>query len=194
MVALKYHTAQIIQVFNETTNKAFGEILTRRREALKGSVIIRVEDVLNAIKSDVNFYFKNAETIGNLYRASRDKRRKQSYLKASSDLRKLTVQLRPSAKRSETRPFNDGAGVLMGYHRNRIQQLNIAILHSMVYPGLLEWRWRGNFVDPRIVTPRTWRDVYRYTPDGRLVGWARFRGDRKEHFTADGAMVLKKDS
>ena len=82
----------------------------------------------------------------------------------------------------------------MGYHRNRIQQLNIAILQSMVYPGLLEWRWRANFVDPRIVTPRTWRDVYRYTPAGRLIGWTRFRGDRKEHFTANGAIILKKDS
>jgi len=178
--------------------KVFAEILTRRREVLKASVIVRVEDALNAIKSDVNFYFKNADAIGKLYKACRDKRRRQAYLKASSDLRKLTAQLTSGARQPETQPLSDridpGAGGLMGYHRNRIQQLNIAILQSMVYPGLLEWRWRANFVDPRIVTPRTWRDVYRYTPDGRLIGWTRFRGDRKEHFTANGAIILKKDS
>jgi len=178
--------------------KAFAKTLTHWREVLKASVIVRVEDALNAIKSDVNFYFKNADAIGKLYKVCRDKRRSRAYLKASSDLRKLTTQLTSGARQPETQPFSDSidpcVGGLMGFHRNRIQQLNIAILQSMVYPGLLEWRWRVNFVDPRIATPRTWRDVYRYAPDARLIGWTRFRGDRKEHFTANGAVVLKKDS
>jgi len=178
--------------------KAFSKILTRRREGLKASVLVRVEDALNAIKGDVNFYFKNAEAIGMMCKTCRDKRRSQAYLRASSDLRKLAALLTVDAKPKWTCPFPDGLepgkGGLMGYHRNRIEQLNIAIMQSMVYPGLFEWRWRPNFVDPQIATPKAWRDVYRYTPDGRLIGWTRYRGDRKEHFTADGAIILKKDS
>jgi len=178
--------------------KVFAELLTRRREGLKASVLVRVEDALNAVKSDVNLFFRNAEALGKLYKACRDRRRGQAYSKASSDLRKLKARVTPDTKADETEPFGAdaerGGGVLTGYHRNLVQRLNIAILQSMVYPDLIDWRWRVNFVDQRIVTPKTWRDAYRYAPDGRLIGWTRFRGFRKERFTADGAVVLKKDS
>lgn len=52
---------------------------------------------------------------------------------------------------------------------------------------------RANFVDPRLALAKTWRDVYRYAPDGRLIGWTRHTGDKTETFTADGARVTKAD-
>ncbi len=50
-----------------------------------------------------------------------------------------------------------------------------------------------SYVDPAIVTPADWHDVYRYTPDGRLLGWERMRGERVEAFTHDGALIVERD-
>lgn len=177
--------------------KAVRRALTRRRAPLRASVIVRIEDALNALKNDVNFYFKNAGAIGSLYEASKDKRRKQAFIKASSELRKLSAWMSQDRKLGGQRAFpaelEPAAGGLMKHYRNRIEQLNIAILQNIVYPNMLNWRHRRNYVDPRIATPKNWRDVYRYDTAGRLIGWTRYRGNRKQRFTADGAIVIKAD-
>ena len=178
--------------------KAVAAILNRRREALQASALVRIEDAVNAIKNDVNFYFRNARSIDSLGKqAGTDKQRSEAFLKAVSQLRALAAEPAGQAGRPASRPFPDdlkpGQGGLMAYRRGRIEQLNVAILQSAVYPGLLEWRWRPNFVSPRIATPRTWRDVYRYDPNGHLIGWTRHRGDKTEQFAASGALVIKAD-
>lgn len=177
---------------------ALGTILSKHRSELDASVLVRIEDALNAIKNDLNFTFANAKAIDRLYRASKDETRNLACAKARAELRELATELAGEAKRPATAPFASNLpphadGGVRPCHRSRIEQLNIAILQSIVYPNLLTWRWRPNFVPPRIATPKAWRDVYRYAPDGRLVGWTRYRGNRKEQFTADGALVVKTD-
>jgi len=171
------------------------KVLARHRDALGESLIASIEDTLNAIKNDVNFYFANAKAINAIYTASRAKN--PAYVKARADLLELASQLAGETKRPPTAPFASNlpphAGGLSPYHRSRIEQLNIAIMQSIVYGDLLAWRWRPNFVPPRIATPKNWRDVYRYTPDGRLIGWTRYRPNSKEQFTPDGALVVKTD-
>jgi len=181
--------------------KAAAEILARPRKALKASALVRIEDALNAVKNDLNFSFRNARSLAALHakvadkKAAADKRRSEAFRKAVSELRELAKDW---AKRPTARPFpGDLAperGGLMGYQRNRIERANIAILQSVVYPDLLSWTWRENFVANQIVTPEAWRDVYRYAPDGRLIGWTRYRGNTKEPFTAAGALVVEKDN
>ena len=55
----------------------------------------------------------------------------------------------------------------------------------------------GNYADPLIQTPKTWKDTYRYTDDGRLIGWTRTRGilpsQETEQFTPDGGLVIEQD-
>jgi hypothetical protein len=55
----------------------------------------------------------------------------------------------------------------------------------------------GNYADPYIQTPKTWKDTYRYTPDGKMIGWTRTRGkgpdEKGEEFTADGGVIIEKD-
>jgi YD repeat-containing protein len=51
----------------------------------------------------------------------------------------------------------------------------------------------GNYVDPMIELRKNWRDEYRYDPQGRLIGWTRRRGEQSQEFTADGALVTKRD-
>ena len=56
---------------------------------------------------------------------------------------------------------------------------------------------KGNYTDPVIQSPKTWKDTYRHTDDGRLIGWTRTRSYRSaakaEQFTADGGLVIEKD-
>jgi hypothetical protein len=55
----------------------------------------------------------------------------------------------------------------------------------------------GNYTDPLIQTPKTWKDTYRYTDDGRPIGWTRTRGigpdQKSEQFTAEGGLVIEQD-
>ena len=61
---------------------------------------------------------------------------------------------------------------------------------SVAYTGARE---KGNYVDPRIDIPKSWRDDYHYDKEGLLLGWTRTRGTETEEFTRDGALVLKRD-
>jgi len=49
----------------------------------------------------------------------------------------------------------------------------------------------GNYVDPVVALPKSWRDEYHYAPDGALLGWSRFRGDKREEFDASGRLIVK---
>ena len=52
----------------------------------------------------------------------------------------------------------------------------------------------GNYTDPLVQTPKTWKDTYRYTDDGRLIGWTRtLRSQEPEQFTPEGKLVIEKD-
>jgi len=51
----------------------------------------------------------------------------------------------------------------------------------------------GDYADPMIDVPKNWKDVYLYDDDGNLIGWTRQRDGAKEHFTADGAIILERD-
>ena len=54
--------------------------------------------------------------------------------------------------------------------------------------------YKGRYVDPMLDLPKDWRDEYQYDDQGRLTGWTRSRGEQKEEFTADGAIVMATDS
>ena len=51
---------------------------------------------------------------------------------------------------------------------------------------------RDNYVDPLLDCHKDWRDEYHYAADGKLLGWTRIRGKRREEFTPEGLLVLEK--
>jgi hypothetical protein len=67
-------------------------------------------------------------------------------------------------------------------------------IRSVTYHGGTD---TGNYVDPLINTPKTWKDTYHHTDDGRLTGWTRCRKsgqqETEEQFTPDGGLVMKTD-
>lgn len=52
---------------------------------------------------------------------------------------------------------------------------------------------RGRYVDPMVSLPRNWRDDYRYSPQGQLLGWMRLDRSGVRDYTADGFRVESKD-
>lgn len=51
---------------------------------------------------------------------------------------------------------------------------------------------RDRYVDPMLSLPRNWRDDYRYTPDGQLLGWMRLAQGVRD-YTREGFRVERKD-
>jgi len=50
-----------------------------------------------------------------------------------------------------------------------------------------------DYVDPFIDRPKRWVDEYHHDQQGQLLGWTRIRGQDREEFTAEGALVLERD-
>lgn len=52
----------------------------------------------------------------------------------------------------------------------------------------------GNYTDPLLDRPKSWRDVYRYDASGKLAGWTRHQGDKVLDFAPDGNLVVRRDA
>ena len=63
-------------------------------------------------------------------------------------------------------------------------------IQRITYTGAKE---RGDYVDPAVALPKSWRDEYHYGKDGKLTGWTRQRGDTKEEFNAEGKRIVRRD-
>lgn len=50
------------------------------------------------------------------------------------------------------------------------------------------------YYDPFLSIAKRWKDIYRYTPSGKPVGWERVREKSKEEFTVHGQKILTKDA
>jgi len=179
--------------------RAASAALTKKRPGLAraASVKERLEKELNAVKSDVSFYFDNAEAIEGLYKACGDAGRRKAFAAARDELLRRGVLKADGKGGCRLSPLIDGPGPaerrLSTYQRNRIEWFNIAILENLVYPVMLSVPYQRNFVSPYLAAPKNWRDVYHYDARERLVGWTRHAAGRTERFTADGALVAKTD-
>lgn len=70
--------------------------------------------------------------------------------------------------------------------RYYLSGLNLTLLSQVLFPEVLERSTAPAWVDPRLSTPKAWRDVNRYVDDGRLIGWIRHQGGRTAWFDAEG--------
>ncbi len=63
-------------------------------------------------------------------------------------------------------------------------------IQSVVYSGADE---PGNYTDPLVALPKSWRDDYHYDAAGSLSGWTRHRGSQGEEFTPAGRLIVRRD-
>ncbi|MEM8795172.1 MAG: hypothetical protein AAGE61_06365 [Pseudomonadota bacterium] len=50
------------------------------------------------------------------------------------------------------------------------------------------------YIDPLLFRKRGWRDTYRYTSQGELIGWERTHSSERETYTRHGALVRETDA
>ncbi|MDZ4289389.1 MAG: hypothetical protein U0984_15605, partial [Prosthecobacter sp.] len=68
--------------------------------------------------------------------------------------------------------------------------LNLTLLSQVLFPEALERSTAPAWVDPRLTTPKPWRDVCRYDEKtGALAGWMRHGGGRVAAFDAEGRFL-----
>lgn len=166
----------------------------QRRMAGSESVKQRLEKVLNEIKDDPSFYIDNA---GRIAEACRNASGRESFGHARDALVRDGVLAvgKDGSYRLSPMMGGDGPAVqrLTKYERSRLERFNLTILQDVLFPGLLNLRFRPNYVSPHLSTPKDWRDVYHYDSGGRLIGWTRHGAGGAKEFTRDGAVVLKTD-
>lgn len=64
--------------------------------------------------------------------------------------------------------------------------------YSDLKPQTMKYSLDSDYVDPMIDVSKAWTDTYHYHKK-QLIGWTRERGDARESFTADGALVISRD-
>lgn len=78
------------------------------------------------------------------------------------------------------------------FERAMLERCNAELLGAL-YPGIVRAEFKVNYVQPEIAEAPAWRDVYRYAPNGTLLGWMRYGVGEPSDFNAEGLQVLTKD-
>lgn len=73
--------------------------------------------------------------------------------------------------------------------RHYLRGLNLTLMSEALFPDVLERSAAPAWADPRLTTPKPWRDVYRYTPEGKLRGWVRHQAGRTHWFNPEGKLL-----
>jgi hypothetical protein len=73
--------------------------------------------------------------------------------------------------------------------RHGLRGLNLTLLSHALFPEVLERSTDPAWVDPRLCTPKPWRDVHRYDGEGRHLGWVRHHKGRATWFDAAGRLL-----
>ncbi len=77
--------------------------------------------------------------------------------------------------------------------RHCISQLNMIVLSHVLLPGVLERSPKPLFVDRRLGSRKTWRDVFHYDAKGERTGWTRHGDGHVHRFNAAGLLLDDKD-
>ncbi|MBB5035660.1 hypothetical protein [Prosthecobacter vanneervenii] len=74
--------------------------------------------------------------------------------------------------------------------RYMLRGLNLTLVSQVLFADVLERSTAPAYVNPRLTTPKVWRDVYRYDPEsGELQGWIRYADSRISNFDAEGRFM-----
>ena len=182
---------------DEAADKVVVEVLNKKRDNLKLSVKESVTAALAAMAVDPVLYELNAKAILTLADGA-DAGRKAALAAARRRLVKFGLLADGPPEAWELRPLREGLTPadqrLTRYERALLEQFHAEILGRLIYPGIVNFSTRRIYVDKRLMTPRTWRDVYHYDPKGECLGWTRYDEQGTTRFNAEGLVVVDRAS
>ena len=181
---------------SDNARKAGEHVLEKKLTNIDITAAALIQKTLNDFISDADFTFVNAAMLEQLMRSA-DKRD----LAEIDNIRKSLISygvLSQSEGGFEPNPVIKGTAPLSKrltrFENVCLARLNAALLARVVFPRILRDTWRENYVDTRLDSPKEWRDVYSYAPDGTPIGWTRYLKDGIEEFNAEGLLVIEKDA
>jgi hypothetical protein len=172
--------------------KAVSEVLTRRRDGLKGAVQERVEAVLRGFLQDPAFLSQEAEATAEWF-AKADDGTRAAEAAARKRLVAMGLLKDGPAGGWDLTPLR-GPDRLTAYEKALLEQYAGAMLGQLYFGGLVIFTYNRNYVDPRLAPAKTWRDVYRYSPTGEATGWTRYDDRGPREFNRWGLLSIEKDS
>jgi hypothetical protein len=181
-----------IKTFNGQ-KRAAEKVLSKKRFGLKLSVKDRVLQALDTLIENPNFLNDNLVPTERLY-ATLDDGKKISFDKERQRLirfgiignqKDFTLQFQPIRK-GPSHPVQR----LTRYESAMVQHLNATAMSNIIFPGIVKSSFKINFVDKRISSPKSWRDVYHYQDNGEIKGWTRYSPEEPiMEFNADGSVI-----
>jgi hypothetical protein len=173
------------------------KLLEKGVAGLGSGVAGLVKSRLNALLEDPDFWSVNKKEI-ELLCASAGRENAEAFRQIQKMLVLFGVAEDPDGSSFRLKVLREGSAPLAArltrYEKGMIERLNSVALGRIVFPGILRGEWQENYVDQRITSIKGWRDVYRYAPDGALLGWRRYQPDGAKDFNAEGWLVLEQDS
>jgi len=94
--------------------------------------------------------------------------------------------------------IQDASGAILTVHaadqlssgeRHQLRCLNLLIMSQVLYPKALDRSTAPAYVDPRLTTPKPWRDVFRHDAKGNAAGWVRYYQGRTYVFDEAGRLL-----
>ena len=73
--------------------------------------------------------------------------------------------------------------------KHNLKQFHLTVLSQAVLPEFLERSIAPAFVDQRLTSPKSWRDIYLYAKDGTPIGWMRRANGRRYEFDTEGRLM-----
>ena len=181
---------------SDDARKAGERILEKELPKIGISAAALVQKILIELPADTDFESANAVMLEQLMRSA-DKKELAGIAAIRESLARFGV-LRKSAGGFELNPVRRGSDPLperlTRFEKGYLERLNAALLARVVFPSILRDVWRTNYVDDRLDSPKEWRDVYNYAPDGTPLGWKRYLRDGIEEFNAEGLLIIEKDA
>ncbi|MCL2878390.1 MAG: hypothetical protein FWF13_06385 [Acidobacteria bacterium] len=181
---------------SDDARKAGERILEKKLPKRDITAAALIQKILNELTTDAEFASANDAALEQLM-SSTDKKELKELDAIRESLASFGV-LRRSADGFELNPVRQGNAPiserLTRFEKGYLARLNAALLARVVFPKILRDNWRANFVDNRLDSPKGWRDVYNYAPDGTPLGWTRYLKDGIEEFNAEGLLVMEKDA
>jgi hypothetical protein len=80
-------------------------------------------------------------------------------------------------------------GALTSAERSYIRQLNLNLLAQIILPDFFTRSPKPNFTITAFSQPKNWRDVYHYSPQGKLSGWTRYSQGKLYEFNTQGEVI-----
>jgi hypothetical protein len=151
-----------------------------------------------SLKMALEIVFSRAASFTDLYLSFRqeiDKLAARSPKKtAAEDLRREVLRLVDLGilieQASGTLSTVSAPEKLTAADQHYLRSLNLAVMSQALFPEALERAVAPAWVDPRLTTPKPWRDVFRYDEaSGALLGWVRHQAGRTHFFDADGRLL-----